>query len=426
VAHAANNILLLIADDFGIDVAAFYPTWVRVETTPPAPFTPNLAALAARGVRFDAAWATPWCSPTRAGILTGRYGFRTGIGSPGLNALPWTETTLPEAFLAAGRGYLLAHLGKWHVSDGIQDPNLHGWTHYAGPEPYRGRIGSYFQWQKVVDGVVSKSTTYATTETVNDTIAVIERARAEARPYLAWVAFNAPHKPYHKPPLELHSRDYLPDPGEVPVEGAARRAYYEAAVEALDTEIGRLLSHVDFATTTVIFLGDNGTIRGATAKPYDDEKAKGSVYEAGIHVPLVVAGAAVANPGRAVTAMVDAVDLFPTILELGGISTGIGLPVGIQLDGLSLMPYLADVPHPTPRQWSYAESFTATPDTEWERAVRDGSYVLIQRFDGPPEMYNLIADPLQRTNLLAGPLGPAEQAAMTVLTARLRELMATR
>ena len=82
VQAAAGNILLLIADDFGVDLAGFYAVPGRVETTPPPPPTPNLTALARQGVLFPRAWASPTLSPTRAGILTGRYGFRTAPATP--------------------------------------------------------------------------------------------------------------------------------------------------------------------------------------------------------------------------------------------------------------------------------------------------------------------------------------------------------
>ena len=103
---AGQNILLLVADDFGVDVASFYPKGPRRETTPPAPPMPNLQALARQGVLFTRAWASPWCSPTRAEMLTGRYGFRTGIGRANSSDLPplsTSEITLPEVFTVRPR-----------------------------------------------------------------------------------------------------------------------------------------------------------------------------------------------------------------------------------------------------------------------------------------------------------------------------------
>lgn len=177
---AGSNVLLLIADDFGIDVASFYPLGPRRQTTPPPPPMPNLVALARQGVTFTRVWASPWCSPTRAQILTGRHNFRTGIGRPNTGDMPplsMSEMILPEVFaVALGSTYLTANLGKWHLSSGEHDPNDYGWQHYAGGHPDLGHLPSYFSWPKTVDGLTSTSTIYATTDTADETLAVIARA----------------------------------------------------------------------------------------------------------------------------------------------------------------------------------------------------------------------------------------------------------
>lgn len=420
---ASGNILLLLADDMGVDVSQFYRNPVRLETTPPAPAAPHLEALARRGIMFNRVWATPWCSPTRSAILTGRYGFRTGIGRPktaGLPELSPSELILPEAFRAEAPNYILAHVGKWHLSSGLSDPNLHGWPHYAGPTPALGRINSFFRWPKVVNGVASISTTYATSDQVNEALKVIAQAKRLDRPYLLWVAFTAPHAPYHKPPNSLITRDYLPP------SGAPKRDYYAAMIEALDAEVGRLLKSVDLATTTVMFLGDNGTPTGIVEPPYSGAHAKGTVYDGGMHVPLLVAGAGVAHPGREVSALVNATDLFPTILQLGGIDPSRAIPRATKTDGVTLLPYLADQAHPAPRQWAFGELFTDRYDADWQRAIRDERYTLIERYDGSREFYNLQADPLQQANLLERALAPAEAKRLAWLAGRLDALLATR
>jgi arylsulfatase A-like enzyme len=124
-AAAPSNILLLIADDIGVEATAFYPLRPRLsQTTPPPPPSPNLRALAGKGVLFTSAWGMPLCAPARAAIFTGRYGFRTGMGTnpnaEGLPRLARDEIILPEPFAARpGLGYLLGAIGKWHVSDGV-------------------------------------------------------------------------------------------------------------------------------------------------------------------------------------------------------------------------------------------------------------------------------------------------------------------
>jgi arylsulfatase A-like enzyme len=256
-AHAApRKILLLIADDFGIDSAEFYPTTIRRVTTPSAPPMPNLKRLARSGVLFRTAWANPICAPSRATIFTGRYSFRTGVAAnphddPEFAELSQDEFILPEAFRArSALGYVLAHIGKWHVSRGATDPNRLGWPYFAGGVPGAPGVPGYFSWTKYVNNTSTTSTTYATTDQVNETLGVIRRARKQGRPYFIEVTFNAPHSPFHKPPNALHSRDALPkyEPG------LDRRPYYEAMVEALDTEIGRLMQEINLSNTKFMFL----------------------------------------------------------------------------------------------------------------------------------------------------------------------------
>jgi arylsulfatase A-like enzyme len=417
---ARSNILLLIADDFGIDVASFYPVGPRRQTTPPPPPMPNLAALAQQGVIFTRVWASPWCSPTRAQILTGRYNFRTGIGRANTSDMPplsMSEVILPEVFTAAfGSAYLTANLGKWHLSSNEIDPINHGWRHYAGGHPDLGHLPSYFNWPKIVDGVTSISTVYATTDTADETLSTIARARAEGKRYFAWTAFNAPHDPFHVPPAGLHPTTPLPPAG------ATNRAKFAAMVEAMDTEIGRLLKAVSLTDTTVIFIGDNGTAGSVVAQPYPRAKAKGTMYEGGVRVPLIVAGAGVASPNRKVTALVSVVDQFPTILALAGVD-----PAGVpRNDGVSLMPYLRRQTHPSPRTWLYAEQFTKTFDTAWQRAARDGRFKLVKRNDGSREFYDLSSDSSETKNLLNGSLTSDQGTALERLDRRMARLLATR
>ena len=417
--------MLIIADDFGIDVASFYPTAVRKPTTPPAPPMPNLTALAHQGVLFSRAWANPYCSPTRATILTGRYGFRTGMGFAWGSSRPplaLAEFSLPEAIRAgAGTSYVLASFGKWHLSGGDSDPNKQGWSHYAGARPGSGAVPNYFSWSKTVDGKTTTSKTYATTDTVNEAVSTITQAKASNRPYMLWVAFNAPHGPFHRPPNALHSRDSLP------LSGASDRAYFDAMAEAMDTEIGRLLAAVgDLSNTTVIFVGDNGTTASVIASPYPKGKDKGTMYQGGVHVPLLVAGAGVVGSNRISSALVNTIDLFPTILELTGVDPTAVVPSGTKIDGVSMLPYIENREHPQPRGWVFAEQFGNRYDGRWQRAIRDGRYKLIKRWDDTRELYDLSADSLETKNLLQGKLLPAQSQALTRLENRLTALLATR
>lgn len=432
IAAAPRNILLIVADDYGIDVTTYYPSTDRQVTTPPAPTTPNLAKLAKAGLLFRNAWAQPSCSPSRATVLTGRYGFRTGIGKPVPEDLSLpepvlspSEFTLPKAFEArSDLRYDLFHIGKWHLSRGIDDPRRFGWPYYSGPRPDLAHLPDYFSWPKVVNGVQTVSSIYATTDQVNDTIVAIGRAKTEGRPYFIWLAFSAPHAPYQKPPNDLHTRDGLP------ATGAPRRAYYEAMIEAMDTEIGRLLKSVDLKTTTVIFMGDNGTPNEVTATPYNPDHAKLRVYQQGVQVPLLIAGAGVVKPGRQISGLVNSVDLYPTILNLAGISMAKTLPVGTKIDGVSLMPYVANRATGDVRATSYADKFDLAEATTFERTVRDPRYKLIERAPGlrwpVREFFDLVKDPYEKNNLINKKLTATQKAKLDALDGELDRLQATR
>ena len=151
----------------------------------------------------------------------------------------------------------------------------------------------------------------AHTATTGAAVAFIETQQATETPWFCWVAFNAPHTPFHNPPEELHS--YGPNPL-----GSGNRTAYEATLEALDTELGRLLAFVDLANTNVILIGDNGTPGQVVQAPFARGHAKGSLYEGGIHVPMVVSGPHVAlAPGTESPRMVNAVDLLYVRNRLG-------------------------------------------------------------------------------------------------------------
>jgi len=411
---APQNILLIIADDYGADSSSLYNSTHSGASLPP---TPNLEALARSGVVFRHAYANPLCSPTRACIMTGRHAFRTGVGDviagSSSAVLTAAEFTLPEAFAAnSGLGYACAQFGKWHLANGPNAPRtVGGWPHFAGSIP--GGIADYTNWTKTVNGVsTSNYTTYATTDVVDDAIAWIQ-ARGSG-PWFAWVAFNAGHTPLHKPPNALHRYDSLP--GTQPHINANPRLYYEAMIEAMDTEIGRLLNAVNRTHTHVLFVGDNGTDTRVIQPPYTSGRAKNTLYEGGIKVPLIIAGPAVVHPGRTNDTPAHVTDLFATILEMAGIAVAATVPASIPLDSRSLLPALQGVTDTTRRV--YVELFnTNTPAAEDGRILRNAQFKLL-RFttSGTEEFYDLAADPAEQTNLLAGLLTATQLAHYYSLT----------
>ena len=379
-----GNVLVLLADDMGVDQLRLYGQGMDY------PPTPNLEILAASGVVFRNAWSEPTCSPTRAALMTGRHGFRHSIGvavdpfadSFGLRA---SEVTLPEMLdLGTGGRYAHALIGKWHLSPlaaGDLTPNQAGFGHFAGS--LEGQIINYVNWRRVVDGVPAMSSRYATSAAVDDALAWIGQQNG---PWLCFVSFQAPHAPFHAPPASLHTQNLPSGPPKSSCgqpTGNDPRPYYKAMVQALDTEIGRLLASLparELAQTTILFLADNGS-DPCVAAPVTN-RAKSTLYQGGIHVPLLAAGYRV---GRGVSdALVTSSDLFATVAELAGVDLAATLP-GHEHDSISFAPSLAD-PAVGLRNFAFAEIFTPNGDGNPRALPACPSTPVCQQglgFDGP-------------------------------------------
>ena len=436
--NAAPNILLIIGDDMGVETLASY----EVGESPPT--TAALDELANQGVRFTNFWSQPICSPTRATMITGRYGFRTGIGRPtshgpplpepptrpewasferpitvrGANEAPLyllpEEFSLPMAFKAnADLGYATAAIGKWHLADvpngWIDHPNLVGFDHFSGL--ITGETASFFSWNKVVNGEVAGTTGYTPVDKADDAIRWIEERGDD--PWFLWFAFNLPHVPMHLPPEETWQSDYSHlDPESVPEEMSD--AYFAAMIEAMDTQIGRILSSLDpdvRENTYVIFMGDNGTASANVSAPFRPGRAKNSVYEGGVNVPFIITGPGVAR-GAVSEVLVNSTDLFVTIMEMAGIDPAESVPDEVTHDSESFFYALSNPDAPSGRDWLYADRFNGgLPGVQsGDYAMRNQRYKLV-RFRGEEELYDLREDPYEYVNLLAGELSREEQAA---------------
>jgi arylsulfatase A-like enzyme len=417
------NVLLLIADDLGVDNVGAY-----AEHPEPAR-TPVIDQLAAQGLLFRNAWSNQTCSPSRSTLLTGRYTFRTGVGRALTYAttdfeLGLDEDTLPQALL--GGGYRTAAVGKWHLAaqgiSGPQHPLLLGFEHHRGPMdnlPGPNGGSDYWDYAKAVDGVITQSTTYATTDQVDDALALI--ASFGSAPWFLWLAFSAPHSPYHAPPAALHTYD-LPTEvtGNVPV-------HMKAMAEAMDTEIGRLLASIPpgvLADTIVIFLADNGTTGVSTTPPFDPDHAKASLYEGGVNVPLIVAGPGVVA-GEECAALVNLTDVVATVAELAGVASPSAE------DAVSLVPYFSDPDRSPVRTWVYSQRFAPvgflSVYTADRRTARNVRFKLLVNFDASAqptasELFDLSADPFETTDLLQGALTPFQQAAHDQLVLKMQGL----
>lgn len=376
------NILLIIADDMGKDATAgFSEGSIK-------PNTPNLDRIKNEGLSFTNAWVNPTCSPTRASILTGKYGYRTGVkwANDGLSN---TETTLHQYIdEQTNSTYANALIGKWHLSGETptENPENYGIDYYAGLT--RGAVQDYYQWQLFENGSGSLETEYTTKVFTDLSINWINN---QTQPWFLWLAYNAPHTPFHVPPSEMHQQGDLP-PYE---DGMDALPYYLAAIEAMDYQIGVLLESIpdeELANTTIIFIADNGTPVQVAQAPFSNNSAKGSLYQGGINVPLYVSGAEVQRTGED-QSLICNTDLFCTIANLAGV------PTTNLHDSQSFATLLKN--SGSHRDFQYTEMQNDNND-RW--TISDGSFKLIVDANGTEEMYHLENDPYEDENLLDGTL----------------------
>jgi arylsulfatase A-like enzyme len=426
-AHPGDrNVVLLILDDTGVDLFGAYGEYTGADPPPEHLATPSIQALAERGVLFRNAWSAPLCAATRATILTGQYGFRNGIGGHGA-LVPPADAPAPYVPLAQQLATgprprpVRAMIGKWNVSDfthacsppaaslvdSFYTPVEAGFTRYQGsPDVY---VVSQFDWCDVVEGAAPfppcdspvevasppycfHRPGYETTVYVDQAVAFL--SEAPPQPWFLQIAFHSVHAPREAPPENLHTQpDILAryEPGES-VYGISsdHRPMQAAMLEAMDTEIGRFLAALEsydpgLSRTTVILVGDNGSVLPLPTSLARDRK--GSIYEGGVNVPLIVAGDVVhpARIGTETPALVHTADLFPTILEL----TGQPPPAGIVIDGVSFVGLLRSATASPPRSCAYADGDFAQGGGREARsahttAVRNATHKLI-RFPNRPE-----------------------------------------
>lgn len=418
-----DNVILIVLDDVGIDKVGAYG--VHPEVAP----TPTFDRLAEEGMRFGHAYASPTCTATRAALLTGRHARRTGMGAviwpfDTTWELPLEEQTLPEVLAPEGISSALA--GKWHLSSNVSEwgedlPLLQGFDWFAGSmnnlwvdSDAEGPGHGFFEFEKVqASGRIRVVERYATTDTTDD---ALDQALSLPEPFFLMVSYNAAHNPWHTPPVELHS--FGADPGSHVLQ-------HLAATEALDTEIGRLLDGLPIdlqSRTWVIVVGDNGTPGPVAVKPSHWQRAKGSVYEGGVRVPMVVRGPGV-PAGVESDALFHVVDLLPTIARI------VEAPLGERpIDGVDQLDVWTGRTDAV-RELVYHEDLVPTGPGPWSsdtRALHDGSFKIVRQHDGTLELYDMRDVPFEEgVDLLAGgALDEPAQAALERLSTALEATVA--
>ncbi|MBD1397690.1 sulfatase-like hydrolase/transferase [Pontibacter sp. JH31] len=410
-ADGKPNVVLIIADDMGWDAFGKYPGTNGLKAK-----TPVLDSLAQSGITFPNLWVNPECSPTRASIFTGKYGFRTGVGSAiggntgGLNA----SETLLQKFIndKTGNQYATAVIGKWHMSNNTQlaAPEQFGVDYYSGI--FTGTVPSYFNWTKTSNGQQTTVTTYATTYFVDDATRWV---KAQQQPWFLTLALNAPHTPFHRPPLHLISDKTLAD--DAASINSNKLPYYLAAIEAMDTELGRFfrsLTEEQKSNTLIIFIGDNGTGAQVVQAPYTSYTAKGSLWQGGINAPMIVSGYGVDRQNTTEHALVNGTDLYATIAYVAGAG------VNQIHDGYSLQSLFSEPVAPQ-RKYAYSELF-GTGDGREGWTMRDSRYKLIHLANGNEYFYDLSVDPFETANLLSAALTSEASAALSAIRAEKLQL----
>lgn len=397
------NILLIIADDMGLDATPGY----NIGTEKPQ--MPNLETLINTGVRFNNLWSNPTCTPTRGTIITGKYGFRTGVTKVD-DPLAISEISI-QKYLSNNTEYSNSVIGKWHLSRSATHPNDMGVDYYAGT--LGGGVPSYIGWNLNINGTTSSSSEYITTKLTD---LAIDWVDAQTKPWFLWLAYNAPHTPFHLPPNELHTRGALAsDQSSI---DANPLPYYLAAIEAMDTEMGRLInsmSQEEKDNTIIIFIGDNGT-PGGVSQSYPNRRAKGSVYQGGVNVPMIVSGKGVTRLNEVDNALINTTDLYATISDIAETGTN------EIYDSKSFLPLLKGDTY-TERNFIYAEAGKDTGGSD--KAIRNETHKYILFDNGSEGLYNLSIDALESTNLLnAGqlPLSITDSNMKDQLTTKLSAL----
>ena len=373
-----NNVLLIIADDLGLDATVGYNIGNQ------KPTMPTLQKLINSGIKFNNVWSNPVCTPTRGTILSGKYGYRTSVLKVD-DVLSTSEISIFK-HLKNNTDYNSAFIGKWHLSGKPSDrnhPNNMGIDYYAGI--LGGGVPDYFNWTLSKNGQNSNVNQYITSVFTDEAINWIS---SQNSPWFLCLSYNAPHTPFHLAPINLHSQGALPD-DNVSIEQNPL-PYYFSMIEAMDTEIGRLLESIgsDVANeTTIIFIGDNGTPNEVTQQ-YNPRRVKGTLYKGGINVPMVVSGNNVTRLNDEDNSLINTTDLYSTIAELCGIENS------DVHDSQSFVDLLNSNSSSNTREYIYSELGND------EYAIRNSTHKYIHFEDGSEALFNLSINEFERPNLL--------------------------
>jgi arylsulfatase A-like enzyme len=385
--HRPPNILLIVSDDHGY-------AEMGVQGCRDIP-TPTLDSIAANGVRFTNGYVScPVCSPTRAGLMTGRYQERFGHEfNPGPAeqaesgfGLPLSEVTIANRLKSLG--YRTGMFGKWHLGYKPEyHPMKRGFDEFygflAGAHPYLpagGRKGgAILRGTEPVD-----PPPYLTEALAREAVSFIQRNRKD--PFFVYLPFNAVHAPLQSIKKYLSRFGSISDP---------KRRTFAAMLSAMDDAIGQVLAslrenHLE-ENTLIFFLGDNGGPTQQTTSRNDPLRGfKGQVLEGGIRIPYMMQWKGHLPAGKVYDHPVISLDIHPTAVAAAGGKIG----ADAKLDGVNLVPYLKGENKTPPHDrlfWRFGQ--------QW--AVRMGDWKLEKEKQGAPELFNLAKDIGEKDDLAA-------------------------
>lgn len=381
------NIILIVGDDMGY-------ADIGVQGCRDIP-TPHIDSLAKNGIRCTSGYVSgPYCSPTRAGLLTGRYQQRFGHEfNPGPNpaggfGLPVAEVTLANRLKEAG--YVTGMVGKWHLgAEKKFQPPSRGFDEFfgflGGAHAYfppggnakGGQAGGIYRGYETVE-----EKEYLTDAFSREATAFIDRHQKE--PFFLYLTFNAVHLPMHA------AEKYLARFADVPDQ---KRRTYCAMMAAMDDAIGNVLKKLENCQLTqqtlILFISDNGgpPVNASSNGPLRGHKA--TTWEGGVRVPYLAQWKGKLPAGKTFDQPVIQLDLHPTILAAAGVSVA-----DTKLDGVNLLPHWQGENRSAPHEslyWRFGE----------QRAIRHGNLKLVQARGGSGEweLYDLAADIGETKNL---------------------------
>lgn len=400
------NVIFIMADDLGYADLGYRGSDVA---------TPHIDALANAGVRCEAFYGQPLCSPSRAALMTGRYPMRLGLQTLVIfpshkYGLPVEERTLPQALREAG--YRTMMVGKWHLghADKKYWPQNRGFDHFYGNvvgevDYFTHERGGVIDWQR--NGQFLEEDGYYTQLIGDEAVELLERQDAST-PFFLYFASLAPHAPYQAPQEYVDRYAGVADP---------LRRKYLAMITCLDDQIGRLVATLEKKglrdETLIVFSSDNGGATNAlfaTGARSEEERSesggvalsakppasngvlragKGTLYEGGVRVPAFFNWPGKLTP-RVVEAPLHMVDVMPTLLALAGARGDAQRP----FDGRDAWATLSEgAPSPHEDVLNQVEAIRG--------AIRKGNWKLVKRatLPGATELYDLAADPGERNDV---------------------------